>query len=92
MQLYRQLEGNWRPYDRGCRQCVRVGVACIDAIGMAHGCEKYNGYGDDPKHPHAGASFTAAAARLTIGWLPARFCGDCLYSGSGKRVSAYVVA
>jgi len=92
MQLYRQLEGNWRPYDRGCRQCVRVGVACIDAIGMAHGCEEYNGYGDDPKHPHAGASFTAAAARLTIGWLPVRSDSDSLYRGSGERVSAEALA
>jgi hypothetical protein len=59
---------------------------------MAHGCEEHNGYGDDPKHPHAGASFSAAAARLTIGWLPARFYSGFLYSGSEKRLSAYVVA
>ena len=84
--------GSWRPHYPGCRQCVCAGVSCIDAIGMAHGCEEYDSYGDDPKHPYSGTSFSIAAARSTIDWLPARFCGDCLYSGSGKRVSAYVVA
>jgi hypothetical protein len=39
----------------------------ISAIGMAHGCEEHDGYGDDPKHPHNGAS-SSVAARLMTGW------------------------
>ena len=39
----------------------------ISAIGMAHGCEEHDGYGDDPKHPHNGAS-SSVAARLMAGW------------------------
>jgi hypothetical protein len=67
-------------------------VSGSDAIGVAHGGEEYNGYRDDPKQSHAGASFNAAGVRLMIGCIPTRLHSDSLYSRSEERVSAYVVA